>query len=153
MIGYLVRRVVQAIIVVFGVILLTFLLEHIIPGGAARAALGQRATPAADRSSSTKQNGYDLPICHQFCDYCRGLVLHFNLGYSYKKNQTVSALIQEELPKTLVLVGHLDRLRADRRGAARRAPGRAAQQADRLLPHRRRRSSSTRCRRSCSGSS
>jgi peptide/nickel transport system permease protein len=103
-IGYLLRRVVQATLVVFGVTLLVFLLEHIIPGGAARAALGQRASQA-QIDQFNKLNGYDLPIWHQFWDYCRGLVLHFNLGYSYKKNQLVSALVQENLPKTLVLVG------------------------------------------------
>ena len=104
MIGYLARRVVQATVVVFGVTLLVFLLEHIIPGGAARAALGQRATQVQIEQFN-KLNGYDLPIWHQFYDYCRDLVLHFNLGYSYKKNQSVSALVQENLPKTLVLVG------------------------------------------------
>jgi peptide/nickel transport system permease protein len=103
-IGYLVRRVVQAAVVVFGVTLLVFLLEHVVPGGAARAALGQRATPASIHEFN-KVNGYDLPIWQQFYDYCRDIVLHFNLGYSYKKNQAVSALIEEDLPKTLVLVG------------------------------------------------
>jgi peptide/nickel transport system permease protein len=103
-IGYLVRRIVQAIVVVFGVTLLVFLLAHIIPGGAARAALGPRASQL-QIDDFNRINGYDLPIWHQFWDYCRGLVLHFNLGYSYKKNQAVSALIQENLPKTLVLVG------------------------------------------------
>jgi peptide/nickel transport system permease protein len=103
-IGYLARRVVQAIVVVFGVTLLVFLLAHIIPGGAARAALGPRASQA-QIDQFNKLNGYDLPIWHQFWDYCRGLVLHFNLGYSYKKNQLVSALVEENLPKTLVLVG------------------------------------------------
>ena len=104
MIGYLARRVVQAIIVVFGVTLLVFLLEHVIPGGAARAALGQRASQAQIEQFN-ELNGYDLPIWHQFLDYCRDLVLHFNLGYSYKKNQGVAQLIEETLPKTLVLVG------------------------------------------------
>ena len=104
MIGYLARRVVQAILVVFGVMLLVFLLEHVIPGGAARAALGQRASQA-QIDQFNKLNGYDLPIWHQFLDYCRDLVLHFNLGYSYRKNQGVAQLIQETLPKTLVLVG------------------------------------------------
>ena len=104
MIGYLARRVVQAAVVVFGVTLLVFLLEHVVPGGAARAALGQRATPASIQEFN-KVNGYDLPLWQQFFDYCRGIVLHFNLGYSYKKNQSVAALIEEALPKTLVLVG------------------------------------------------
>jgi peptide/nickel transport system permease protein len=103
-IGYLARRVVQAILVVFGVTLLVFLLEHIIPGGAARAALGPRASDAQVEQFN-KLNGYDLPLWEQFYEYCRGIVLHFNLGYSYKKNQSVAALIEEALPKTLVLVG------------------------------------------------
>src|SRR3954454_15679092 len=81
--GYLARRVVQATFVVFGVTLLVFLLEHVIPGGAARAALGQRASQAQIEQFN-ELNGYDLPIWHQFLDYCRDLILHFNLGYSYK---------------------------------------------------------------------
>ncbi|MDX6619286.1 MAG: peptide/nickel transport system permease protein [Gaiellales bacterium] len=104
MIGYLARRAVQATLVVFGVTLLVFILSHIIPGGAARAALGPRAS-SAQIQQFNKLNGYDLPIWQQFYEYCRGLVLHFNLGYSYKKNEGVSALIQDALPKTLVLVG------------------------------------------------
>ncbi len=104
MTGYLIRRVAQAIVVVFGVVLLTFLLGHIIPGGAARAALGQRATPAA-LAQFNHDNGYDLPIWHQFWNYTWGIFSHFNLGYSYKNNQTVSSLIGNRLLKTLVLVG------------------------------------------------
>jgi peptide/nickel transport system permease protein len=101
---YLARRVAQAALVVFGVTLLVFLLEHIIPGGAARAALGPRAS-STQIEQFNHVNGYDLPIWHQFYQYCHDLVLHFNLGYSYKKNQQVSALIEDALPKTLVLVG------------------------------------------------
>lgn len=104
MTGYLVRRIAQAIVVVFGVILLTFLLGHIIPGGAARAALGPKATPALI-AQFNHANGYDLPIYQQFWNYCKGIVLHFDLGYSYKNNQTVLSLIENRIPKTLVLVG------------------------------------------------
>lgn len=104
MTGYLIRRIVQAIVVVFGVVLLTFLLGHIIPGGAARAALGPKAT-AFQIQNFNHQNGYDLPIYQQFWNYCKGIVLHFNLGYSYKYNQTVRSLIVGRIPKTLVLVG------------------------------------------------
>jgi peptide/nickel transport system permease protein len=102
--GYLVRRIAQAIIVVFGVVLLTFLLGHIIPGGAARAALGPRATPAQIQQFNV-QNGYDLPVYQQFWNYTKGIVLHFDLGYSYRNNQTVVSLIENKIPKTLVLVG------------------------------------------------
>ena len=43
-----------------------------------------------------------MPI--QYVDYIRGL-LGGNLGFSYKLNQSVVALIAERLPKTLLLTG------------------------------------------------
>lgn len=104
MTGYLIRRVAQAIVVVFGVVLLTFLLTHIVPGGAARAALGPKAT-AVQIQNFNHQNGYDLPLYQQFWNYSKGIVLHLDLGYSYHYNQSVLSLIQGRLPKTLVLVG------------------------------------------------
>ncbi len=103
MTGYLIRRIVQAIIVVFGVVLLTFLLTKIIPGGYARAALGQRATPAAI-AQFNHENGYDRSIFYQFWKYVSG-IFHGDLGYSYQYNQSVTSLIQAALPNTLVLVG------------------------------------------------
>jgi peptide/nickel transport system permease protein len=101
--GYLLRRIVQAVIVVFGVVLLTFLLTKLMPGGYARAALGQRATPSAI-AQFNHLHQYDRSIFRQFWNYCVG-ILQGNLGYSYKYNQTVTSLIQDKLPKTLVLVG------------------------------------------------
>jgi peptide/nickel transport system permease protein len=104
MIGFLVRRVLQAVIVVIGVLLLLFLLSHVIPGGAARAALGPRATKQQIRQFNVVNN-YFRGIFVQFFLYLKALVWHQNLGYSYKMNQDVTALIGERLPKTLVLVG------------------------------------------------
>ena len=104
MIGYIIRRIGQALIVILGVTLLVFLLSHVIPGGEARAALGARATPQAIRQFNV-ENGFTLPFYDQYWHYLRGLVTTFNLGYSYRYNQSVNALISERLPKTLVLVG------------------------------------------------
>jgi peptide/nickel transport system permease protein len=86
------------------VILLTFLLTQIIPGGAALAALGQRATPARI-AYFNHTHGYDLPVYQQFWNYLKGIVLHFDLGYSGKLNQSVRSLIWNRLPETLILVG------------------------------------------------
>jgi len=102
--GYLIRRIAQAVVVVLGVILLTFLLTKLIPGGVAVAVLGQRATPARI-AAYNHAHGYDLPIYQQFWNYLWGIVRHLNLGYSDKYNQTVRSLIFSRLPKTLVLVG------------------------------------------------
>ena len=43
---YLLRRVGQAVAVVIGVMILTFILLHMEPGSVAKAVLGLRATPA-----------------------------------------------------------------------------------------------------------
>jgi peptide/nickel transport system permease protein len=104
MIGFLVRRVFQSIVVILGVLLIVFLLTQIIPGGEARAVLGTKATPAKIHQFDVL-NGFTLPIWDQFYQYLLRLIWHQDLGYSYSYNQTVSALISDKLPKTLVLVG------------------------------------------------
>jgi peptide/nickel transport system permease protein len=103
-IGFIARRAVQAVIVIVGVMLLVFLLAHVIPGGAARAALGPRATRLQIQQFD-RLNNYNRPLLTQFFLYLKNLVWHRYLGYSYHFNQGVTNVIQERLPKTLVLVG------------------------------------------------
>jgi peptide/nickel transport system permease protein len=102
-IGFLIRRIVQAIVVVLGVIIIVFLLGKLIPGGEAAAALGPRRSPA-QVAHFNLVNGLDLPIYDQFWRYLWGL-FHLNLGYSFKSNEGVKELISQRLPKTLTLVG------------------------------------------------
>src|SRR5580658_41111 len=104
MIAFLIRRVIQAVIVVILVLLGVFLLSHVIPGGAARAAIGPRATNVQIRQFNVTNNYYK-EIFVQFWLYLKALVWHHNLGYSYKMNQDVTTVIAQRLPKTLVLVG------------------------------------------------
>ncbi len=104
MTGYLIRRIAQSIVVVLGVVLLTFLLSKLIPGGYARAALGQRASQSA-LAQFNHVNQYDRSIIRQFWNYVWGIVRYWNLGHSYKYNQDVWPLIESKMPKTLVLVG------------------------------------------------
>lgn len=101
MIGFLIRRVLQAIAVLFVVSIITFILLHLLPGGEARAVLGSRATPQ-NIAHFNQQNGLDKPLPVQYVTWLWGL-LHGNLGYSYHLNQTVASLIAERLPKTIVL--------------------------------------------------
>ncbi|MCK4177838.1 ABC transporter permease [Aciditerrimonas ferrireducens] len=103
MIGFLVRRLGQAIVVVLAVIAAMFLLIHVIPGGEARAVLGPRATAIAI-AQFKRQNGLDLPLWDQFLHYVWNLA-RFQLGRSPKYNQPVLTLIGTRLPKTLILVG------------------------------------------------
>ncbi len=103
MLGYIFRRFLQAIVVVFGVVLIVFLMTKLIPGGEAAAALGPRRSPQ-QVANFNRINGLDLPTYDQFYHYVKNL-LHLNLGYSYKENEGVKELISQRLPKTLTLVG------------------------------------------------
>jgi peptide/nickel transport system permease protein len=101
--GFLVRRLLQAVAVIIGVIAFMFILIHLIPGGEARAVLGPKAQPVAI-ATFNRENGLDLPLWDQFVHYLWNLAT-FNLGRSYVFNQTVNSLIATALPKTLILVG------------------------------------------------
>jgi peptide/nickel transport system permease protein len=106
MIGYLIRRVVQAVIVIIGVCAITFGLYHLFPGGAnaeARVILGPRATRGAV-ALFLQQNGLNKPIWTQFFVLV-GHVFTFNLGYSYKLNEPVATVVLQKLPKTVLLLG------------------------------------------------
>ena len=102
MTGYIIRRLGQAVIVVLGVILFTFVLAQLIPGGEAKAVLGPKATPTTV-AQFNRRNGLDQSTLLQFWHYLDG-IFHGNLGYSYKYNQGVTQVIMERLPKTLTLV-------------------------------------------------
>ena len=103
MIGYTLRRVAQAVVVVLGVTVLVFVLEHIIPGNLARAILGPRASAGAI-AAFDRANGLDRPVVAEFFTFLSHL-LHGNLGYSYRLNESVDSLVVHELPNDLILVG------------------------------------------------
>lgn len=103
MLGYIIRRIMQASVVLIGVTLIVFLLVHLLPGGPARAVLGPRPTPAEVRNFNMK-NGYNRSIPIQYGLYLWHL-LHGTLGYSYHYNESVSSLLEINLPKTALLVG------------------------------------------------
>ncbi|HEX3921997.1 MAG TPA: ABC transporter permease [Streptosporangiaceae bacterium] len=103
MTAYLVRRLAQAIAVVFGVTLLVFLILHALPGGPARGLLGPEASTEQVHEFIV-QNGYNRPLWVQYGRFLDQLA-HGNLGYSYQYNQTVASLLSQDLPKSALLVG------------------------------------------------
>lgn len=102
MTGYLIRRILQSVLVVVLASFVTFLLTDLLPGGPARAILGPRATEQQIQEFS-HANGYDRPIPVQYGIWINN-ILHGDLGYSVKLNQSVGALIADRLPKTMVLM-------------------------------------------------
>jgi peptide/nickel transport system permease protein len=102
-VGYLIRRVLQALVVVFLVTIFTFALQRLVPGGAVRALIDNpRATPQ-QITFYTHLYGFDRPIYVQYGKWILQM-LQGNLGYSAKLNLTVTSELAQYLPKTIILV-------------------------------------------------
>ncbi|MBS1882968.1 MAG: ABC transporter permease [Actinobacteria bacterium] len=93
----------QAVAVAFGVVTVTFLLTHVIPGDPARAVLGPSASPQAV-DALRDQLHLNEPLLQQYWHFL-GEVAHGSLGSSVgNANQSVTGLIGESLEPTLVLI-------------------------------------------------
>jgi peptide/nickel transport system permease protein len=101
MIGYVIRRLIVALIVTIGVAAITFAILHYLQPSPASVVLGTKARPAAI-ASWNKQHGYDRPEVVQFWSYLKQLA-QFKFGYSYKLNQTVNSLFAENAGRTAYL--------------------------------------------------
>jgi len=100
---YLIRRLGQAVAVIVGVMILTFILLHLEPGSVARAVLGLKATPARVAIFDDTY-GLNRPLAGQFVVYMKQLA-QGNLGVSYQLQQPVTTLIAQRLPRDAVLLG------------------------------------------------
>ena len=103
MIGYIIRRLLVAVIVTIGIAAVSFVLLHALAASPVNAVLGPKATPSAI-ASWNKTHGYDRPLLVQFFSYLGGLA-HLNFGYSYKESQTVGALFAENAGRSAYLSG------------------------------------------------
>ena len=101
MIGYILRRVLVAIPVLIGVLLLVFLLVRLLPGEPCTAILGERATAEACERFN-EANGLNEPILVQLGIYF-GNVISGDLGESIRFSRPVTQIIIERLPVTLEL--------------------------------------------------
>jgi len=100
---FLLRRALQAIVVLLGVTFVTFALEQLAPGNPAREVLGVRATPVAI-AAFDRTYGLNQPFVVQYLQFLNHLA-HGNLGFSWKQNRTVNSLVVSELPRDILLVG------------------------------------------------
>jgi peptide/nickel transport system permease protein len=102
MTAYVGRRMLQAVAILFGVSVIVFIMIHLLPGGP-RAMLGVKATPPQVHAFMVA-NGYNRPIWNQYVTYIAHIV-QGNFGYSDPNNETVLLLLQQNLPKSALLVG------------------------------------------------
>jgi len=99
--NYLIKRLISAVFVLFGISTLVFLLIHLVPGDPIEVMLGETARPA-DREALRHALGLDLPIFQQWWEYLKGIA-RFDLGESLHSKQAVSQLLLERLPATVIL--------------------------------------------------
>jgi len=95
------KRFIGMIPVVFGVLLLTFLLVHSVPGDPVEVMLGESAS-AADRIQLRSDLGLDKPLTVQFATYITKLV-HGDFGASIHSKKPIVDLLAERLPATFQL--------------------------------------------------
>lgn len=98
---YIIRRLIQALFIIWGCATLVFFMLRMIPGDPVIQMLGPEYTPEAATALRTKL-GLDQPLHVQYVRWM-GNVLRGDLGGSIASGETVAEAIASGLPKTLSL--------------------------------------------------
>ncbi|MGI5440865.1 ABC transporter permease [Streptomyces shenzhenensis] len=101
---YILRRLVQAVLVLWAAYTLTFALLTALPGDAISNRINNPQNQLTPEDGRTLEAfyGLDRPIVVQYA-HALDALLHGNLGYSLSSGSTVSSLLGDALPHTLVL--------------------------------------------------
>ena len=101
MLQYATRRIILAIPVVVGILIVTFALARLIPGDPCTAILGEKATQAICEQFN-RDHGLDQPIYVQFWIYLKNM-LQGDFGESIRFKRPVTLILIERLPTTMEL--------------------------------------------------
>ena len=96
--GFIARRILAMIPVVFGIATLVFALMYLVPGDPARLMAGQNADRETIENIS-RSMGLDKPLHVRYGHFLAGLA-RGDLGYSYRQQRPVSRVIAERFPAT-----------------------------------------------------
>jgi ABC-type dipeptide/oligopeptide/nickel transport system permease component len=98
MMQMMVQRLATMAVTVFGVLLLTFLLVHLVPGDPVEVMLGESAT-SADRGALRAELGLDQSLTLQFSAYLQRLA-HGDFGRSIHTHIPIAKMLAERWPAT-----------------------------------------------------
>ena len=104
MANYVVKRILGALPVFFGITLIVFFLMNMAPATIADAAGGGEASSAAARAALEANLGLDKPIPVRYLLWLREL-LSGDLGLSYRTGQPVLGMIAQRVVPSLILTG------------------------------------------------
>jgi peptide/nickel transport system permease protein len=96
---FLIRRVLQGLLVIWLITLVLFGLFFVAPSNVAQTLGGRQATPATI-ALINQRLGLDRPLWQQYLSFI-GNALRGNLGYDYYKQIPVTSIIADALPKTV----------------------------------------------------
>ena len=99
---YILRRIVQAVPVLIGISLFTFLMAHLTPGDPVLLFAGEKQISPERAEQLRHQYGLDRPLWRQYTDYMGG-VLRGDLGNGIHNKRPVWDTIQESLWPTIQL--------------------------------------------------
>jgi ABC-type dipeptide/oligopeptide/nickel transport system permease component len=103
MLIYIARRLLQAIVVLFGVSVLVFSMVYLLPGDPVLTMLGDQTAVSGDVVVNARhQLGLDRPAPLQYGHFLIH-ALQGDLGRSWRSNQAVTTIILSQLPATLQL--------------------------------------------------
>jgi peptide/nickel transport system permease protein len=103
MLGFLVRRLLSAIPVLFVVSVVSFLIISLVPGDVTAEIAGSDSTPE-QRAEIRERLGLDRPVLERAAIWY-GRLAQGDLGQSYLLNRSVTEAVLERLPVTLSLAG------------------------------------------------
>jgi peptide/nickel transport system permease protein len=101
---YALRRILQAIPIMFIISVVLFFLVRAAPGGPLTAARRNPNITQEQIAALEHKLGLDQPLPVQYWDWLTG-IFQGDLGDSIKFHRPVSVMISERIPKTLLLVG------------------------------------------------
>ncbi|MBP0111244.1 MULTISPECIES: ABC transporter permease [Bradyrhizobium] len=103
MLAFIAQRLAKAIVVLFAIVVLNFMLIRMAPGDPAVVMAGEAG--ASDQmfvNQLREKFGLDKPLPEQLFIYVKGIAT-LDLGFSFRQQAPVSQLIVERLPATLLL--------------------------------------------------
>lgn len=105
MIRFIAARLVKSVFILLAILVLNFLLIHAAPGDPAAVMAGEAgATDAKFLADLRERFGLDQPLHVQLWT-CLADAVRLDLGFSYRQQMPVAALIWDRLPATLLLTG------------------------------------------------
>jgi peptide/nickel transport system permease protein len=98
---YLLRRLLNALLLVLGLLTLVFFLVHLMPGDPAELA-GEQQLTGAGRELLRQRLGLEGPLWRQYLSWLGG-ALRGDFGLSLRQQRPVADILAEAIPNTLVL--------------------------------------------------